>query len=291
VSHLVTGEAVVLELQLARLPSRGLAFAIDVLIWGGTLLGLGVLVASGLTGIDDALGAAVVLVTLIGVVIGYPVVFETLTRGRTPGKMVLGLRVVRDDGGPISFRHALVRALAGFFVDFWALGLGGAVAVIVSLASTKGKRVGDFLAGTVVVRERVPVHGGQVPVMPPQLASWAAGLELSRLPDDLALAVRQYLSRFAELHPGVREDLGRRLAREVARHVGREVPPGVPIWAYLSAVLAERRSREQSRLIRPAAAQPPATPAPRPATRPGPHPSPGSPAPGPPPGGPFAPPE
>jgi len=269
VSDLVTGEAVVLDLQLARLPSRGLAFAIDTLIQGVVLAGLAAVVAAGVASVDDALAATVLLLVVVAVLIGYPVLFETLTRGRTLGKMALGLRVVREDGGPIRFRHALVRALAGFFVDFWALGLGGAVAVIVSLSSTKGKRVGDFLAGTVVIRERVPVHGGQVAVMPPQLADWAAGLELSRLPDDLALAVRQYLSRFPELHPGVREGLGRRLAGEVERYVGRAVPLGVPVPAYLSAVLAERRGREQARLARRASAAPAAAsqPAPAPAPR------------------------
>ena len=58
----------------------------------------------------------------------------------------------------------------------------------------KGKRLGDFLAGTVVVRERIPAQAMPLAAMPPQLAGWASGLDLSRVPDDLAMAARQYLS-------------------------------------------------------------------------------------------------
>jgi hypothetical protein len=101
--------------------------------------------------------------------------------------MAFGLRVVRDDGGPIGFRHALIRGLVGV-VELWLL--SGAPALICSLANSKGKRLGDLLAGTVVVRERMPSQSGVVAAMPPGLAGWAAGLDLSRLPDDLALAAR-----------------------------------------------------------------------------------------------------
>jgi hypothetical protein len=190
------------------------------------------------------------------VVIGYPVLFETLSRGRSLGKLALGLRVVRLDGGPIRFRHALTRALAGFFVDFWALGFLGAVAVIVSLTSSDGRRVGDFLAGTLVIRERVPESAQAYVVMPPGLEGWAAQLDLSRLPDDLALASRQFLGRYHELRPEAAASLGQGLAHQVANAVGVAIPYGLPPWTFLQAVLAERRNRDQARLaqayVRPA---------------------------------------
>jgi uncharacterized RDD family membrane protein YckC len=247
VSDLVTGEAVVLELRLAQLPSRALAFAVDVAIMALGLTAVLVPAVALSGGVDAALSATILLVTVVSVVVGYPLIWETLTRGRSPGKYLLGLRVVRDDGGPIRFRHALTRSLAGLFVDFWLLGFFGCVALVTSLISPQGKRVGDLLAGTVVVRERVPARGGPVAQMPPQLAAWAAGLELSSLPDNLALAARQFLSRQHELAPAIREDMGARLAADVARYVGHPVPPGVPAPAYLSAVLAERRRRELAR--------------------------------------------
>ncbi|OXM43653.1 RDD family protein [Amycolatopsis alba] len=287
-SDLVTGEAVVLDVRAAKLASRGLAMMIDVVLQLISLF-VAVLVLSQVAAFgDEALALTLFLVTLVLIMVGYPVIFETLSRGRTLGKMALGLRVVRTDGGPVRFRHALVRGLAGFFIDFWALGLLGVVAVVTSLLSPNGRRVGDYLAGTLVIRERMPAARTPYVGMPPQLAYWASQLDLTRLPNDLALAVRQYLSRTSELRPEAAEALGYGLAQQVAATVGAPVPPGVPAWAYLSAVLAERRRRDQAKLqsavqyAPPAAvpgahyappAQPyPQPPAPAPVTQPPPEP-------------------
>lgn len=252
-TDLVTGEAVVLELRLAKLASRALALGIDLAVQFGLLFVGTIFVAGVADSADEALSAAIGLVFVLSVILGYPIAFETLSRGRTLGKLAFGLRVVREDGGPIRFRHALVRGLLGV-VEFWIT--FGSLALITSLASAKGKRVGDFLAGTVVVRERVPVHGQPVAAMPPQLAAWAAGLDLTRMPDDLALAARQYLARSGDLAPDVRASMGARLAAAVAAATSPAPPPGVPPWAYLSAVLAERRRRELARLS-PQLVQPP----------------------------------
>lgn len=247
-SDLVTGEAVVLDVRAAKLASRGLAMMLDVALQLIALfvamIVLGQVAAFG----DEALALTLFLVTLVLIMVGYPVICETLTRGRTLGKMALGLRVVRTDGGPVRFRHALVRGLAGFFIDFWALGLLGVVAVVTSLLSPDGRRVGDYLAGTLVIRERMPAARTPYVEMPPQLAYWASQLDPSRLPNDLALAVRQYLGRTSELRPEAAEALGYGLAQQVASAIGTPVPPGVPAWAYLSAVLAERRRRDQVRM-------------------------------------------
>jgi uncharacterized RDD family membrane protein YckC len=259
-SDLVTGEAVLLDLRLAKLASRGLAMAIDVAVQATVLTVVVLLLFNSSVADDLALAAAIGILVTAGVLVGYPVVFETLTRGRSLGKLALGLRVVREDGGPIRFRQALVRGLTGFFVDFWVLGLGGAVAIFVSLASAKGKRVGDYLAGTVVLQERIPATRVEPPAMPLSLAGWASGLNVAALPDGLALAVRQYLARYPQLDPGAREVLCSRLATEVCGHLGLPVP--ATGWApeHLAAVLAERRAREQARTWAPAS---PASPAPR----------------------------
>ena|SRR5437660_947294 len=272
-SDLVTGEAVVLDLRLARLASRGLAMALDLAIQlAGLLVPLLILSA---TDMDDALAAAVSIITAVAVFIGYPVTMETLTRGRTVGKMAMGLRVVREDGGPIRFRQALVRGLAWFFVDFWVLGFAGAVAIFVSLASAKGKRVGDFLAGTVVVRERVPAQAGPVLDMPPWLAEWAAGLNVAAVPDGLALAVRQYLSRYAELNEGARVSLGQQLSAQVSHSLGVPLPTDGWAPSYLTAVLAERRNREHARLPGQPAVTPTSAPLPPPQPPSGPFAAPG----------------
>ncbi|GAA4549428.1 RDD family protein [Amycolatopsis samaneae] len=264
-SELVTGEAVVLDLRVAKLASRGVAMLVDVLVQAVLLFCAIMLITLAMPVDDASLTITLILVLFVLVVIGYPVIFETLTRGKSLGKLAVGLRVVRTDGGPIRFRHALTRALAGFFVDFWALGFLGAVAVIVSLVSPDGRRVGDFLAGTVVIRDRVPEVPRAGIMMPPGLESWAAHLDLSGLPDDLALAVRQYLARCGELRPEAAEALGHGLAGQVAERIGTPVPPGMPLWAYLAAVLAERRNRDHARAM---AAAPPSYAQPTPYVQP-----------------------
>lgn len=260
-STLVTGEAVALDLQPAALPSRLVAAAIDALGQGAVLLGAGALATAASLELSQAAGQALGIVLLVLVLIVYPVTFETLLRGRTPGKAAMGLRVVRDDGGPIGFRQALVRGLAGAFLERPGVTLFAA-GVLTSLLNPQGKRLGDLLAGTVVVRERVAVQGGGVATMPPALAGWAAQLDLSGLSNELALAVRQFVARADSLTPAAREELGGRLVGAVTAVVGR-APAGAPGWAVLSAVLAERRRREELRLAaRPAASSPPAGGAP-----------------------------
>jgi len=244
-SDLVTGDAVVLELRIARLPSRALAALIDVAVQVVALI-IGLVVLGGtFDRLDDAAGSAIALLWTVAVLVIWPVTFETLTRGRSLGKLALGLRVVRDDGGPVRFRQSLVRALIGVFPDIWLS--SGSVALIASLASRHAQRLGDYAAGTLVVLERTPSSRSSAVVMPPALAGWAQGLDLTRLPDDLALAARQFLTRADEFDPTAARLMSERIANAVSAHVGPP-PPGVPAWAYLSAVLAERTRRETARL-------------------------------------------
>jgi uncharacterized RDD family membrane protein YckC len=248
VSEIVTGEAVALDLQVARLPTRMTAFALDAAVLLAVAVPLVLLVGWAAGRADPALQAALGIIVVVVVLVVVPTTVETLSRGRSVGKAALGLRVVRDDGGSVRFRHALVRALAGVFVDFVVtLGAG---AVVTSTLSRSGKRVGDLLAGTVVVRERIPRRAPHAALMPPALAAWAAAAQLSALPDPVAGAAADLLARWPELAPGVREDLARRLASDVARAVSPPPPQGTSPPAYLTAVVAERHRRELDRLRR-----------------------------------------
>ena len=245
-SDLVIGEAVVLELRIARLASRALAVLIDLALQVLTLgVGFAILTVT-LGDLDQAATAALALLLSVTVLVIWPVTVETLSRGRSIGKLAMGLRVVRDDGGPVRFRQSLVRALIAVFPDIWFS--SGSVALISSLASRHAKRLGDYAAGTLVVRERVPTSRGSAIQMPPALADWARGLDLTGLPDDLALAARQFLTRADEFDPVAARSLSERLGNAVSAHVGPP-PPTVPAWAYLSAVLAERTRRETVRLM------------------------------------------
>jgi uncharacterized RDD family membrane protein YckC len=249
VSQLVTGEAVVLQVRIARMPTRALACAIDMILQGVVLTVLVSLLAGFLLGgqSSEALAIALIFIVVLLVVIGYRVVMETLTRGRTIGKMVLGLKVVRDDGSSIRFRHALVRTLMWFFVDF-APWFAASPGIVASLMNKQGKRIGDMVAGTVVIRERQQPMASPPLFVPGPLVQWAQSLELSRLSDELANAARDYLARYTELLPGAQFAIGEALAARVAAVTAPAPPYQIIAPAYLSAVLAERRRRELHRL-------------------------------------------
>ena len=96
----VTGDAVVLDVQIAQLPVRAVSAMIDVIVVFIAYT-IGVLLwATTLTQFDTAFSAAVLIIFTVLSFVGYPVAFETATRGRSLGKMALGLRVVSEDGGP-----------------------------------------------------------------------------------------------------------------------------------------------------------------------------------------------
>lgn len=245
VSELVTGEAVALELRPARLPSRALAVLLDLAAALAVYIAVTIALVTATASLDRAAQTAISIASFVLVLVGGPIVVETLSHGRSLGKLACGLRVVRDDGGPIRFRHALVRGLIGVIEILLTLGV---VACVASLVSARGRRLGDVFAGTLVVRERAPVgEAGFVPPPPPWLAGRFSGLDLSAVPDGLWLAVRQYLTRMRQLDPQVGWSMAERLAADLAGRTGTPVPPGVPPAAYLAAVVQERQAREARR--------------------------------------------
>ncbi|WP_327269368.1 RDD family protein [Streptomyces sp. NBC_01218] len=245
-SEHVTGDAVVLELRPARLPSRALAVAIDTVLLWVVFSVLTLVLTLSTVMLDEAARAAVAVASFLLVLVGGPVAVETLSRGRSLGKLACGLRVVREDGGPIRFRHALVRGAMGVVELLLTFGV---VAAISSLVSARGRRLGDVFAGTLVVRERVPADRSRaMPPLPPWLAGRFTQLDLSAVPDEFWFAARQYLSRLHQLDPDVRQALGTQLAGELVARTAVSPPEEVPPAAYLAAVLHERREREARRM-------------------------------------------
>ena len=244
---LVTGEAVALDLPPATVALRLVSGLIDITLELILLIVVFFVGSIAVVGTDDALAAVAALVGTVLVLVAFPTAFETLTRGRSLGKLALGLRTVRDDAGPISFRHAFIRALIGV-VEIWIF--SGVPALICALVTSRGKRIGDVLAGTYVVRERFRFPGVRPALMPPQLAGWAANADIAPLPDGLALGVRQFLDRAPTLNPASRATLGTQLGTQVLAHVAPAPPPGHHPETVLAAVLAERRRRDELRLAR-----------------------------------------
>lgn len=242
---LVTGEAVALDLPAVTLPLRLASGLLDVTVLFVVFLGAAWLFAIAVSGADLAItqAAAIFLVALVLVMI--PTAVETLTRGRSVGKLATGIRIVRDDAGPISFQQAFVRALVGVVEIYLLVGSG---AVVSMLLSSRGKRLGDYAAGTYAVRDRTTIRLTRPAPMPWQLRTWAGQADIAPLPADLQLAVRQFLIRAPALTPVARTELAGRLAAAVAPYVAPGPPAGTAPEAFLAAVMAARRDRDAARL-------------------------------------------
>ncbi|MCL2455316.1 MAG: RDD family protein [Micrococcales bacterium] len=250
---IVTGEGVLLESEPASAFTRMAGGFLDYLVYAAGLfaatMALG-FVDYGLALSENA-GAALAVALLVIMLVVVPITVETLSRGRSLGRLALGLRIVRDDGGAITVRHAMIRGLVAVLEIWMFLGVP---AVIASMVHPKGKRLGDMLAGTYAARVRGGPRDQVVVVMPPRLALWASHADVARLPDSLALSVRQFLGRASKLHPQSRTRLGTELTAQVQRHVHPLPPAGTHPEEFLLAVLAERRQREglseQRRVVR-----------------------------------------
>jgi uncharacterized RDD family membrane protein YckC len=243
----VSSEAVELDLPAASLPVRMVSGLLDMAVVVVVfLLGAFVVAQVGFLADVALLQASVIIVTVVALV-AVPTAQETLLRGRTVGKLALGLRTVRDDAGPIGFRHAVIRALLGV-VEIWLT--AGSLALIVAASNARAKRLGDLLAGTYVVRQRSRLALPPAPVAAPGLESWARSADMAGLPDGLTVAVRQYLSRTGSLSAAARAATGARLYSDVLGYVAPPPPAGAPAEAVLTTVLAERRRRDVTRLER-----------------------------------------
>lgn len=214
-----TPEGLEIELNLAGLGSRIAASLFDALVLGVVLI----LAAFGIFGLADRLGSPLLAVgigwlVLMILTIGYFVAFETFSNGRTPGKSIVGIRVVGLDGQPVRFGPSLVRNLLRLVDLFPAFPVLGAISILVS---DRNQRIGDLAAGTLVVRrEHSASTDGLVPAaLDPAAARW----DVSGVRDfDLELA-RRFLGRRDDLVPEKRAEHARAIAERL-----RERVPGLP---------------------------------------------------------------
>lgn len=244
----VTGEAVVLQLRPASFVVRAGGALLDgLVILAVFLLSVWALAATIFEELDPAATQATVLTLVVACLVGLPLAWEAVSRGRSPGKLAFGLRVMRDDGGAIRLRHALVRVLLGVFELWMTL---GSVAVLAALFNERGKRLADMVAGTRVVIERQPSVPQPLPGVPGTMTGWAAVADVGRIPDALAASVTQFLRHAAQVPPVTRNATASRLAAQVAPFVAPGPPPGATTEEFLLAVMAERRNRDYAHLTR-----------------------------------------
>lgn len=192
-----TPEGIDLMLRPAGLLARSLAFSIDLLIRGALLTGLFFVL-----GALGEFGTGVFVLVLFLINWWYMVLFEVLHQGRTPGKQMMGLRVVHDDGTPVGWSASLLRNLLRF-VDM--LPFGYSVGAFACLQHPLFKRLGDLAAGTLVIYRDAPTPRPALPDAPPVMPPWLLTLSEQR-------AVLAFAERQAGLAPARAEELASILA-------------------------------------------------------------------------------
>lgn len=244
----MTGEAVALELRPTGFALAAAGAAIDWLVYfvGGLLfITFAVLVPleGSPLGADSATVAAFVSASLVLVLIVIPVAVELLSHGKSLGRLAVGARIVREDGGSIGFRHAFIRNLVALLEIYLTL---GGFAAIFGLLNGKSKRMGDYLAGTYSQYERVSRVVEPVFDIPAPLQAWALTADVARLPNRLAQRMVAFLRQAPRLTPTTRAHFARQLASESSVWVA-PVPSADP-ELFVTAVIAVRRLREVAAL-------------------------------------------
>jgi uncharacterized RDD family membrane protein YckC len=239
--EVLTGEAVALDVQPLGYFLRALGVLIDMVLGVVVLLlfawGVGWLLS--MDAVDPAVVPILTIVVLVLVMVVIPTVVETTTRGRSLGRLAVGGRIVRVDGGAAGFRHAFIRALVGVFELWFTV---GAVAALVGAFTPRSQRLGDLLAGTYSERTRTPRLPDVNLGIPPILAEWAAVADVARLPERLSRRLAQFARSAVNMEPSARARVAASLAQEAAEHVSPV--PAVDDETFLIGVVAVRRERE-----------------------------------------------
>ena len=228
----LTPERVSLQYDIAGIGSRGAAALVDTAIQALALSVVLIGLAATQRSAGFSTGSGALLIGLFALAVflvtaGYFMLFEILWSGQTPGKRLVGVRVIRENGYPIRPVDAVIRNLVRI-VD-WLPGVYG-VGVLTMLLNKRSRRLGDFASGTIVVREGA--RGTGAPARTADLTE-PRGYALS---NSDATLVRDFLLRRGGMRPRARAELAQRLAASVAQRYG--LPLESDPEAFLEALAA-----------------------------------------------------
>jgi len=255
-----TPELVSIELPLAGIGSRFIAILVDSLILGAAvilLIFLGVFIITALGNFGEksaSWGIGILLLILFLLFWGYFALFETFNNGRTPGKRVAKIRVIHQSGRGINFAEALARNLVRI-IDYMPGFYGVGIAAM--FMSRRSQRLGDIVAGTLVVREReveAPMWNESTsrtltaaalapnsPIPPPHLRVALPAPALAKLsPSDLEV-LEGFFSRRLDMDLTTRSALANRIASALCAKSGLTIPPEISVETFLEAVAHQFR--------------------------------------------------
>lgn len=248
-----TPESVELEFTLAGIGNRALALTIDYLIWGITMIVVLIcwaILSSQIAIFQDKslqqwVGAIAFLIGF-AIYVGYFVYFETLWQGQTPGKRRTKIRVICDDGRPVGLQQAALRALLRPIDDIFSIG-----AWFIILGARE-KRLGDWLAGTLVIQEESAVASASFPISTDAQAisdRLLANTNIAALIADDFAVIREYLQRRKAMNSEAKLRLGKQLASQIRTIIQLENPiAGTTDDLFLEAIyLAYQQQRGGSR--------------------------------------------
>jgi len=249
-----------IELPIAGIGSRFVAIVVDYVIWAvafAALFIVGAIILPALHVFRDvsanwALGIFFLIVFLLQW--GYFALFEAFGNGRTPGKRVMKIHVIHRTGRAISFVESLARNLVRF-VDY--LPSFYVVGVVTMFLNKQNQRLGDMVAGTLVVRDREieSPHWGEMgsrtftadvvpiadPMPPPHLSVVLPASNLAKLLTSDLEVLERFFSRRLDLDLTTRAALAERLAASIRSKSGLEIPPGISVETFLEAVAHQMR--------------------------------------------------
>jgi len=249
-----TPEQIALELPLAGIGSRFLALTVDTLLQVVALIAVlivGAIIAAGTTAADrpeadgffsQTIGALVLVLLPFCLYWGYFAFFEILWQGRTPGKRVAGIRVIHQSGRPMNAIECIGRNLmrgVDIIPGMYAVGL------ICMMCNKQSKRLGDFLAGTIVVHDKAIQTAA--PTWGTRTEGGTVRPELGKLsPDDLVL-IETYLHRRYEIDQFVRRTSALRIVHMVLQKTGLPKPADQSDDEFLEAIARQLRDGAQFR--------------------------------------------
>jgi uncharacterized RDD family membrane protein YckC len=236
-----TPEQTSLEFRLAGIGSRFLALAMDTVIQVSTALLILVALEFAYP-VVRLLGSAsqwMLAASVVGGFLlyeGYFAFFEAVWNGQTPGKRFARLRVIKDDGRPIGVYDALARNLLRIVDQIPGI---YAIGVVVMLFSKQSKRLGDYVAGTVVVHEQSIEEARPFA----ETGAGAAAMDTSRVTIEEFQLIEAFLQRRDSLESGVRRGMAAQIARRLGTKLGVQTPPWPACERLLEAVFEQVRTK------------------------------------------------